>query len=223
MTKLNLDHDISDNFLIAFFGSMFFYVVYSLSYIINVVAVYCHARSLNKGLKLIDGQKEVHRKKFWKRILTMHDSLCDLNNATSSYNAINGLIFQLSFFAFGIFFSYSVFVFLNDPTIEVLNILLSVSLFLFFYFPYFIFVATISHLIEAETMKTVSILEDFGSIDGSKSFHKNLNRFCIQTSHRRPIFSCGLYEVDWKWVFGFMAGVFSNSIILIQFYDVRKS
>jgi hypothetical protein len=223
MNKLDLADGISNSFLIAFFGSIFFYAFYIASFIIVIFVVYCQARGLNKALENFDFEsvEEFEVKKLLKRARKVHDTLLDVIEAISLNYAINTLSFLFVFFFFGLFSSYTVFIFFHETSIGVFYLLLSVMIWFVFYLPFFIYVGILSTHIETAMNRTVSILEGLAASKRCGVVRKNLSSLVLQSSHRRPVFSCGLLLVDHKSTFTILTGIFSFSIILIQFYDVK--
>jgi hypothetical protein len=229
-TYLNLNENVKDDFLIAFFGSLFFYNLYGIGFLVIMSLIYHQFKAFHEVLVKSSVEFSLQSQeidtfkleKFLKKIRRFHDDLTDIIDAISSYFLINSLIFNFCFFSFCIFFIYTVYVTCFDPETEILIFLLSVSLFVCLYLPYFFWSGAVSNLTEKKAKKIVEIVQELSVSSKSKKMLKMSESLVLQSSHRRIIIASALYEIDWKYVFVVFVAIFNYSIILIQFYDVEK-
>lgn len=80
-----------------------------------------------------------------------------------------------------------------------------------------------SALLKMEANKSFNLLngKTLSSYSDDKTL-KLVHLFGAQISHRNPAISCGLFMIDWKFLFAFISSCLSNLIILFQF-DVSGS
>ena len=71
----------------------------------------------------------------------------------------------------------------------------------------------------AESEKAADIIQQLASQSGDLKILKKCVNFTLMITHRKPIVSCFVFNLNWKTVFMMLASVFNYTIIIIQFYD----
>jgi hypothetical protein len=221
--NLGLTRNVTEGYKLVFFGSLTFYFLFGFGYTLITTMINFQFKGLNQMLsKLHELEDESNIKEIMREVRRIHDTLYDTVDAISSYFVITCWTFLLKLFFFGIFASYTVFVYFNDPNPDTFHFSIAISNWFFLYVPFNIYTATISAAIENKAKDTIEILGHSRILKKSTKFIKSFECLVQQSMHRRPVLSFGLLEIDWKENFTVLNGIFSFSIILIQFYDVKK-
>jgi hypothetical protein len=220
---LRLTRYLDKSFCFAFFGSMTFYMIYGVTYFLIVCIVSFQFKALNQILpKISKSTSESGTKALIREVRKIHDDLYEVIEAISSYFLINCVTFLLILFFFGIFLAYVVFIFVQNPKLETFFYFLTILHWVLLFFPFFVIITYFSNRFEKDSMDTIKILENEAISRNSIGIFKSLDSFHKQSLHCRPVLSFGLLEIDWFSAFTIMNGIFSFSIILIQFYDVKN-
>lgn len=74
---------------------------------------------------------------------------------------------------------------------------------------------TVSSWIQAEGNDTKALVHSLTpqNLKAAKAF----NLLCMQLNHKNPEISCGIFIIDWSYLFIFISTLFSYFIILVQF------
>jgi hypothetical protein len=220
---LGLTRNLDTSFCFAFFGSMAFYMIYGVTYFLIVCMISFQFKALNQILARNSKiTSESGTKNLIKEIRKIHDDLYEVIEAISSYFVINCLTFLLILFFTGIFLAFVIFIFVQNPKLDTFFYFLTILHWLLLFFPFFVIITYFSNRLEEDAGETIKILENEAISRNSKGIMKSLDSFHKQSLHRRPVLSFGLLEIDWISAFTIMNGIFSFSIILIQFYDVKN-
>ncbi|CRL02698.1 CLUMA_CG016090, isoform A [Clunio marinus] len=70
-------------------------------------------------------------------------------------------------------------------------------------------------------MRTAELLNQPLMIKNDRNALIRLKNMSQQIEHRKPTLSCGIFIVNWKFMFSMICGIFNLAIVLIQFYDVK--
>lgn len=211
---------------LIFFTTALFFLQFCTSFMMLVSYGYCQIKSLNNFLTTVNEnicKKKVYLPKVITQASKIYDNLCDLHDAISKYYLLNNLIFLMGFSYYLVVFSYSLYVYLENPTIGLRNYLLTVVLWCSYYAPCMAWMLTLSSWIENEGDKTDDLIQLLANKEKKLKTLKSSSIMMLQSKHRRPKITCELFDLNWKILFVIISGVFSFSIISIQFYDVSKN
>lgn len=220
--------DIGDSLVaenqIFFSISVYSNMIFSLALMMTLSCAYQQLVSLNKFLsKLSTDQNQMLNKLLLNRVAIIFDKMCDILDGTSKFYLFSLLGFMLGFAYFNMFFIYLLFLNIKLASREILYFSASSTLWMFYFSPGVIILTTLASWIEREGRKTVNIMQQLINCDNNNTRDlKSLHLLIQQTSHRSSRISCGLFLLNWKFFFSMLGAIFSFSIILIQFYDVKK-
>lgn len=186
LNRLQLTQNTNVGFKIAFFGSLFFYTGYAVSFMMTLAAAYFHLKAINDFLlKCGDNPENFEVKIILKEISLMHDKLCDVFECISSYFVLIILVFFLGFTYFSVFF-YTLFVFFQDSNFKIFNFLLTSLLWVSYFTPSVVWLEYFSSFIEEEGSKTADHIQNLMLHEKSLNILKKLNCFLLQVTHRNP-------------------------------------
>lgn len=151
------------------------------------------------------------------RIRRIHGRLIDTLDLVNSCFAMNLLNYFFQFLIFSVFNFFGLYHYLVSHEKQLPELIFSTIT--FFYFTFFFWfgawIITISSWIESQGDKTKSLIHLKIAQDSKTA--KSRSNFCLQLDHNRPRINCGLFNVNWIILFGFVSTLFSYLIILIQF------
>ena len=176
---------------------------------------------LNLINKEID-HKNCSLKKF-KELLTVHSKFCDVINLLNQCLSANLIMsmFEFMFQCTMLMFSFYN-MGLNESSIDskIYCIMSCINL-----PPQFFFMMSIiinSSLLKMEAKRTLTLVHSKNSFStGNPEILKLLHLAALKIEHHMPMISCGLFIVDWKFLFAFISGIVSCVVILIQFDSAR--
>lgn len=220
--SLNLFYYYGGANKLIFFATVFFFLQLCASFMMTLSYGYLQIKALNKFLvRTIQGHRRICIPNVIKKVSILYDSLCDLHDSISTFYMLTNLIFLMGFAAYHVIFFYSLYVYLKNPSIEQQVYLLAVAMWCFFHTPCMVWIMTFSSWIESEACKTAELTQLLANQD--ELLEETLRSsfiMTLQTNHRKPKIKCGLFDLNFKMLFTTIAGIFSFSIISIQFYDV---
>ena len=153
----------------------------------------------------------------------LYDSIVDAIEAVSSYFVLNSLIFNLCFVYFSTYFLFITFALFQDINLKMFYFFLTILLWFLLYFPFFLYIGFFSSFIQREASKVANIVNHLSLNENDPKIKRICDHFMLQTTHRMPVFlTCGLFVMNWKFVFTVVGSISSYAIILIQFYDINK-
>ena len=206
-----------------YFTAILCFVQLFASFMMVLCYAYYEVKVLNKFLvSTVEGSNKIRTPNIFRKVSIIYDKLCDLHDVISSFYLFSNLIFLMGLFYFNVFLFYSLYIYLRNPTVDLGYYFLTLLAWYFFYFPCVICIA-VSSLIEFEGCKTYHLIQILARTRGSKKSLRSCSIFELQTKHRTPKITCGLFHINWKMFFTLIVGVFSSFIITVQFYDVSNS
>lgn len=206
-----------------YYGTISFHTEYCATFMMMLSCAYFELIVFNKAIAIY-AENSVYSSltSTLKKLLVIHDKFCDVFESISKFYFINVLIVLLVFMYFCVASCYILFVFLMSPEMKTFFFLLVSVLWTLFYSPCVFWILTFSSWIESEGLKSAFYVSEIQRNARNINHSKISNIFMLQIMHRRPKVSCGMFDLNWKFSFGLLCSIFSFSIILIQFYDVKK-
>lgn len=200
------------------------YYAYNIACMMIVSLSYYIIESLNQLLErkimMKDETSEKEMRKILKNSCKIHDKLCELFETLSLLYTINTLTIFLSFLFASVFSVFGVYSYIKAPSVQrlILNVMFCIwnSLFL----PYVFWTVTYSSWIERDGRQTVDLMRRLMFQEKYLDSLGELDIFYRQVIHRTPFVSVMVDRINWNFFFTVLSGIFSFSIILIQFYDV---
>lgn len=148
--------------------------------------------------------------------------MCDLHDSISSFYMINNMYSISGLTYFYVYLIYSSYVYFNQPSLDLLDFLLTDLLWGLYYTPCCLWMIIFSSWIESEGEKTVALVHQLASKDGKLDVLKSSYIMALQAQHRQLKIS-SLFDVNWKTLFALLGTIFSYSIVLIQFHEVLSN
>lgn len=215
-----------DRFRGVVFGiNLLTYIIYMNIYMISIYMVYFRLRNVNEFMKKIENARENANEKEFREMLNtiaiIVDKICDVLDSIKICYTVNSLTFisyATFFFVLGIYGNFSYFFRVNPDEMELFFSLLTLF-WNMFYFPFLMTIIFISNWIKHEGKKIESQIQQFSLnfLNFDVKSHKKTQLILMQLSHRRPIVSCGVFNIDWYLLFGCIATGFAYLVIIIQF------
>lgn len=209
--------DVSEISIVAALLSafnIFAYLSFQISHMFVVFAIYKRLQLLNRSLKMANVNVPV-----LKQFGRLHCKLADSLELLNQCFAVNLLSYFLQFTIYCIFHFYGFYHYLtSSPDMAFRDFILNtISFFyLLFFFWFGAWMIVVSSWIKSEGNKTALLAHSKMIINDPKTL-RACNDLCLQLCHIKPNISCGLFIVDWTFLFTFISALFSYLIILIQF------
>lgn len=209
-------------FHLIFLINYFSYMALNVSYVLMALAVYSRLRRINLNLQqhikdFVTVNDEICR--LINMTARLYDTICDITELINSYFSFNMLLnclqytFVIIFFSFGIFHH---FVDENSNNNQLLYAFVTFSWVLYFSMSV-MFIITISSWIKNKSELTVQLFHNITILRNHKSVIRNVELATLQISHRKPLISCELFNIDWTLTLSILGTTISYVVILIQF------
>lgn len=200
--------------LSAFFGAFNVagYLNYQVTHMLLVASLYWRLKLVNRVLR-----QRLLCSQLVQRVGRLQTSIVDTLQLVNCCYTANVLNYAFQFVIFTVFFVFGLLDLCVSPRVTAQAFAFSVIQgFFFLFFLWFgLWLVTASSWIKSEGSETRSVIHS-KSIVNPKSL-RAANVLCLQLEHSRPIVSCGLFALDWTFLFTFISAVFSYIIILLQF------
>lgn len=224
--SLHLTDSLSERNKIFFFLSVFFNLIICSTLMMILSCAHSQLHALNTYLSLnLQKYREVSVVQVIKTTSILYDNLCDVIETISFFYCLIILIFLWGFLYFYVFVFFSFYLYVQVPSDDLFTYSLGSTGWLLYYTPCVLWIVVFSSWIEQDACITADLIQQLVNQKHQsrelKSF-KSLNILMQQISHRRPKISCGLFAINWNFFFTVIGGIFSFSIILIQFSDDSK-
>lgn len=225
LVKTNLNVFWTRDKVIAYNLGLTLYLIYNIACMMVVALSYYLIHSLNELIEELTLKKispsEFKMKRLLKFISKIHDAFCEVLTCVSTCFTLNTLSVFTGFLFTTVFIIFSMFSFIKAPSES--RLLMSILLLTFDlqFMPFLFWMLTYSSWIERDGRRTVDLMRQFMSDEKYIDCLKELDIFYQQVIHRSPFVSCVLDRINWNFFFITIGGIFSYSIILIQFYDVK--
>lgn len=221
---LNISSEISNRNKVIFFSTIFMNMHICLGFMMALSCGYYQLVGLNSFIqRCSEGKIKMSHVEMISKASKLYDKICDAFDEISRFFLITNLIFLAAFNFFNIFYFYSVYVYFKAPSPLISNFLITAQVWAIYYAPAVGWMMTFSHWIHAEGCKTTDLVQKLASREKDVKTLEHSHRMVLLVAHRKPIISCGLYELSWKTFFAMLSSIFSFTIIVIQFYDVSNS
>lgn len=201
------------------------YLTYSVGYMLLLYLIYSRLCLINKFVrKIADNDCEKNEAKIvddLKRARILIDTVCDYLEVVKKCYTISNIvnIIQYSFFAIlGIYGLISYFAQPNSIISDLAYSLLTI-VWIAYYTPFVAWVFVVANLIIKEGKRTEVLVQRIMCKKQRKhsKIHKKVQIILMQLHHRRPVIECGVFIIDWKFLFYTLGVCFSYLVIIIQF------
>lgn len=200
------------------------YQNYVTTYILTIYIVYFRISNINDWLKSFGDQENIKKEKLvecLRLVAILVDKICDTLESIKFCYTVNNLSYTVyvGFFSvLGVYANVSYFFRTNPSSMELFFSLLTL-IWNFYYIPFLLSIFLISNWIKKEgkliDFHVRTLLTKCSSLD--TNILKKTNLITMQMQHRRPIISCGVYVIDWYFMFTLIATGFSYLVIIVQF------
>lgn len=146
------------------------------------------------------------------------DKTCEAMEVIKKCHAVNTICFSIYFSFYALFCFYgaiSYFLYAEKDSYKFFMLTLSYTLYNLTMF-LGTFTASCSILRKCDAIEIAS-LKFLSRQNLTTATLKAIETLCLQLHHRRPIYSCGLFAIDWKFLFFLISMMFSYLIIFFQF------
>jgi hypothetical protein len=200
------------------------YQNFFIGFILTIYAVYVFLDAIDDRLNtILEQSTQMHENELMyslKCIRIIVDKICDVLEDIKLGYSINTIGFMMYFVTFCIFCIYGTISYFLPPGTNQAELVFLALIFMWTLYNSFFFVAII--LISCWIIKKVQIVEaKFHKLllkyKASSKICMSINTSSMQLFHRSPIYSTGLYVIDWKFLFSVFASSFTYVIIIIQF------
>lgn len=205
------------------------FLEFSLSLIIAESCAYYQLLSLNETLKNIARSCERETRidpltdHIVREVLIMYVKICDIFDEVQNFYLFLHILFIIWFFYYNIFLYYLIFIYLKNPNYYML-LLMSLATFIILFYWCFVFTSVrISSNLQNEACRMGNLIQIIETRNDSALRLKRSQIMSLLIAHRKPKISVGIFEMNWKSFFSILVLIYTFSIILVQFYDVRPS
>lgn len=204
------------------------YYAYNIACMMIVSLSYYIIEALNQLLerKIVENDEdepsedEDEMRKILRNSCKIHDKLCELFETLSLIYTINTLAIFLGLLFSSVFSVFGAFTYIKAPSGQRLMLNVIMAFWKFQFLPYVFWTVTYSSWIERDGRGTVDLMRRFMFHEKYLDCLGELDTFYQQVIHRTPFVTVMVDRINWNFFFTVLGGIFSFSIILIQFYDV---
>ena len=214
----NFDVDTTRGIIYLF--NIVTYQNYLLVYIMTINFTNLQLEKVNEFLTDSQKCRTCNIKKMYQNLRAVADivdRICDTLDSVKFCNTINTVtfIFFTSFYVIlGIFANVSYVIRVNPNRNELFFALL-VSSWIYYFSPFFIAIFFITSKIKSGGLEMESQLHNLPA--KAPELNQKLELILMQLEHRQPKISCGIFVIDWYFLFSCMSGVLSYLVIIVQF------
>jgi 7tm Chemosensory receptor len=218
---LSKEYGLSNVLKIMFTYNSLAYQSYTIIYMIIIYLIYSRLSFITDFLKTMkyDSKKD-HVLKELKVVADLIDEVCDALKSIKFCYTINTVIYTLHYSFYTILSIYGVISFLlrrNASEFDRKYVLLNLT-WNAFYAPFAIWVFLMSNWIKKSgKIIEIEIHRVLSKVRHDEKIHKKAQLIFMQLYHRRPIISCGVFTIDWYFLFHLIGLSFSYLVIIIQF------
>lgn len=195
---------------------------FCIGYMLLLSAIYSRLIAVNECLKqqiLLQHQSHRNNIKVIKKITIIYEKLCDITDLYNVCFAFNIMIYFVQFTFFVIFNLFAIYQYLITPVSQYHELIFNFISFgwVLYYAWSAIWILIFSSWIKTQGNETGALFHKLMNVKNDINLMNTFNITTMQLNHRQLSISCGLFEVDWQYLFGFIGTVFSYLIIMIQF------
>lgn len=188
-----------------------------------LLSTYYQISNLNKFLrKCLKHREIISVPDVFKKTLIIYNKICDLCDSISSFYLMANMSLFTGFALLNVFFLYTIFIYIRNPTNGLLLYLMTLILWCLFYIIAVIWTVIFSTWIHSESCKAADLIQQLVSKDNQLTSLRSSLIMSLQVNHRSPTIKC-TFDINWKILYSVIGTIFSLSIIMIQFYDVTKN
>ena len=155
----------------------------------------------------------------FKELLNVHSKFCDVTDLLNQCVSVNLMFSVINFVFHCTMQMFSLYILTsNDSSLE--SKIYCITACIYFPSEFFFMMSIIinSSLLKMEAKRTLTLVHSKNSFStGNPEILKLLHLAALKIEHNMPMISCGLFIVDWKFLFATISGSLSSVIILIQF------
>lgn len=188
--------------------SLSFYIIDALNQLLEV------------RIKSNDEPSEDEMRQFMRNSCKIHDVICEMLESLSIIYTINSLTVYLGFMYGSVFWIFGIFAYFQAPSSHAILLIATMFVWNLQFIPYVFWSVTYSSWIERDGRRTVDLMRRFMYHEKYLDCIRGLDTFYQQVIHRSPFVSVLIDRINWIFFFTILSGIFSYSIILIQFSDI---
>lgn len=195
---------------------------FCIGYMLLLCAIYSRLNAVNECLKqqmAMNHQSHQMNIEIIKKVTLMYEKLCDITELYNVCFAFNIIIYfaQFTFIViFNLFAMYHYFTSSDSQYQELIFNLISFGWVLYYAWSP-IWILIFSSWIKTQGIETGALFHKLMNVKNNIKLMNTFNITTMQLNHRQLSISCGLFQVDFQYLFGFIGTVFSYLIIMIQF------
>lgn len=195
---------------------------FCIGYMLLLSAIYSRLNAVNECLKqqmLMNHQSHQMNIEIIKKVTIMYEKLCDITELYNVCFAFNIIINFVQFTFFVIFNLFATYHYLTSPDSQYQELIFNLISFgwVLYYAWSPIWILIFSSWIKTQGNETGALFHKLMNVKNDIKLMNTFHITTMQLNHRQMNISCGLFEVDWQYLFGFIGTVFSYLIIMIQF------
>ena len=220
---LNLSKNIGLEDKVIFMATSISFLQFGTGFSMVLLSTYYQISNLNDFLrKSLEKLEMISVSDVFKKTLITYNKICDLCDSISSFYLVANMSLFMGFVLLNVFFSYTTYLYIRNPTNGLLLYLMTLIVWSLFYSLSIIWTTTLSSWIHSEGCKTADLVQQIVCKEDKLTSLKSSLIMSLQVKHRTPTINC-TFDINWKILFSAIGTIFSLSIIMIQFYDVAKN
>lgn len=210
---LNLLFILIDNIAYQNFFLGFMISLYSIYFTLDVIG------SWLKSVVKQDIAKEKNDVQVLRLVSALIDSLCDVMEVGQKSNRMNIVFFVHYFALLGVICTYcSIFFVVFESNAEFLAFFSMAAIWISYNFMFFAWTFIFSSLIKKKCQVIeLTCIKFLTRSDSTPKIDTSVQLISLQLYHRKLIFSCKMFNVDWIFLFHLIAESFSYLVIIFQF------
>lgn len=191
-------------------------------YMITLYAIYYRLCLANEFLAKLNNDKKISEKDVVKKVKNISafiDKICDTLELMKICYSIKLIAYALHFLFYNILCIYGWICYFFRGQSSYFD-LVHCSLTFFweiYYAPFFIWVFLFSDLIQQEGRRLIMVLNRISQNGRSIRIEKRITLTIMQINNRQYLIECGIFVINWKFLFVFMGICFSYLLIIMQF------
>lgn len=195
---------------------------FCIGYMLLLSAIYARLIAVNECLKqqmLVQHQSHQMDLEVIKKVTIIYEKLCDITELYNVCFAFNIMIYFVQFTFFVIFNLFAIYHYLTSSESHYHELIFNFISFgwVLYYAWSPIWILIYSSWIKTQGNETGALFHKLMNVKNDIKLMNTFHITTMQLNHRQLNISCGLFEVDWQYLFGFIGTVFSYLIIMIQF------
>lgn len=216
----NSDNEVLD--VISITISNITYQNFFLACMISLYSTYFFLDVIDTWLKKIVNEKFVtgkHDLEVLRLVSTIMDKLCDVMEVGNSSSRMNIATFVHYFSFFGVICTYSgILIIVFDDNTELSEFFNMSGVWIVYNSIFFAWIFAFSSLIKKKCqIIELTCIKFLTKSESTPKTGKSIQHLSLQLFHRRPIFSCQMFNIDWIFLFHLIAESFSYLVIIFQF------